>query len=284
MESTERIKNIESRLKKWNFKVSFISLWGPAVLLLIEIITQLFGKCIHSTISSWLPPKLFYLLSQLFSWLSPKLIISFILFAVIVKALFELFNLNAQNLMEHDETIIEVPRKLKHIYGLTAYKAVQKDVNYAKNVDLLLDNGLEMLSQKLFSSLITLTTIIVLTDSKENSTKLASCLSFFIITTVLYVISFYHISSMSNSKKRKLSEYFLLVLCSTYNILAAVCFLFLLLTIAVPYPGGLKFFIAIYVISALAFTIMMFCTYRFEFIKIDKLKKYLESSEGMNLD
>lgn len=171
MESTERIKNIESRLKKWNLKVSLISLWGPAVLLLIEIITQLFGECIHSTISSWL--------SQLFSWLSPKLLISFILFAVIVKALYELFNLNTQYLMEHDETIIVVPRKLKHIYGLTAYKAVQKGVNYTKNVDILLDNGLKMLSEKLYTCLITLTTIIVLTDSKEPSSKLASCLSFF---------------------------------------------------------------------------------------------------------
>lgn len=276
MESTERIKNIESRLKKWNLKVSLISLWGPAVLLLIEIITQLFGECIHSTISSWL--------SQLFSWLSPKLLISFILFAVIVKALYELFNLNTQYLMEHDETIIVVPRKLKHIYGLTAYKAVQKGVNYTKNVDILLDNGLKMLSEKLYTCLITLTTIIVLTDSKEPSSKLASCLSFFIITTFLYGLSFYFISDMLNSKKRKLSEYFLLVLCSTYNVLAAVCFLILLLAIAHPYPDGWKYFTAIYFIPAFAFTTLMFCTYRFEFIKIDKLKKYLEPSEGMDLD
>ena len=260
------MESTENSVKKWNSRVSLLSLWGPALLLLIEIIMRLCGQSNFSII---------------FNWLTPKLIISFIIYGVICKAILKLFDLNSQYLMEHDETIIEVPREARHIYGLTAYKAVQKNIDYTKNVDLLLDNGLEMLSQKLFSSLITLTTIIVLTGSKESSPKLASCLSFFIITIILYVVSFKFISYMSNSKERKLSEYLLLTICSLYNLLAAVFFLFLLLSVVFPYIGGWIFFTIFYAIVALASTLIFYCFYKFDLVKINKLKQYLKSSDDI---
>lgn len=258
--------NIENSVKKWNSRVTCISLWGPALLLLIEIIMRLCGQSNFSI---------------MFNWLTPKLIISFIIYCVIFYALLKLFDLNSQNLMEHDETIIEVPRKARHIYGLTAYKAVQKNIDYTKNVDLLLDNGLEMLSQKLFSSLITLTTIIVLTGSKESSPKLASCLTFLIITIVLYGLTFVFISYMSNSKERKLSEYLLLTICSLYNLLAASFFIILLVSVIFPYIGGWIFFTIIYAGAALASTSIFYYYYQSDLVKINKLKQYLKSSDDI---
>ena len=260
------MESTENSVKKWNLRVSYLSLWGPALLLLIEIIMRLCGQSNFSII---------------FNWLTPKLIISFILYCVICKAILKLFDLNSQYLMEHDETLSYPPRKLIHVYGLTAYKAVQKNIDYTKNVDLLLDNGLEMLSQKLFSSLITLTTIIVLTGSKESSPKLASCLSFFIITIILYGVSFKFISYMSNSKERKLSEYLLLTICSLYNLLAAVFFLFLLLSVVFPHIGGWISFTIFYAGAALASTLMFYCFYKFDLVKINKLKQYLKSSDNI---
>ena len=266
MERTERIENIENSVKEWNSKVSLISLWGPALLLLIEIIMRLCGQSNFSI---------------MFNWLTPKLIISFIIYCVIFKAIIKLFDLNSQDLLEHDKTLSYPPRKLIHVYGLTAYKAVQKNIDYTKNVDLLLDNGLEMLSQKLFSSLITLTTIIVLTGSEESSPKLASCLSFFIITIILYGVSFKFISCMSNSKERKVSEYALLAICSLYNLLAATFFIILLVSVVFPYIGGWIFFTILYAGAALASTFMFYCFYQFDLVKINKLKQYLKSSDDI---
>ena len=259
------MENLTVKAKKCNLIVNLLAIFGPAFLLFFKIFTKFYyGK---------------EDISIKFSWLTPDFIISFILFTFIFFALFVILNLNSKDLMQHDEDIKEVPRKLIHVYGLTAYKAVQRKIDYTKNVDLMLNNGFEMLSQNLYSCLITIIALTIFIDFDEKSPKTFLCLSFLVITSILYAISFLFIYRMSNNSKRKNSEYLLLTICSIYNILAATFFLFLLL--AIVSSGGWLFFTIFYFGTAFIITCILTVFYWVNFPNIDSLEQYLKSSEDI---
>lgn len=259
------MKDLTDKAKKYNSIVNFLSIWGPAFLLFIKIFTKFhYGK---------------ESISFKFSWLTPDFIISSILITFIFFALLAVLNLNSQNLMQHDEDIKEVPRKLRHVYGLTAYKAVQRNIDYTKNVDLVLNNGFEMLSQNLYACLITIIALIFFIDFDKESPKTSLCLSFLIITSILYALTSLFIHRMSNNPKRKNSEYLLLTICSIYNILAATFFLILLMAIVIS--GGWLFFTIFYVLAALIPTSLFTIFYWVNFPNIDSLNQYLKSSDDI---
>lgn len=259
------MENLTVKAKKYNLIVNVLSVFGPAFLLFFKIFTKsYYGK---------------EDISIKFSWLSPDLIIPFILFAIIGLALCVILNLNSKDLMQHDEDIKEIPRKLRHVYGLTAYKAVQRNTDYTKNVDLMLNNGFEMLSQNLYSCLITIIALIIFIDFDKESPKTSLCLSFLIITSILYALIFLFIHRMSNNPKRKNSEYLLLTICFIYNILAATFFLILL--VAIVSSGGWLFFSIFYVGTASIITCLFTVFYWVNFPNIDSLEQYLKSSDDI---
>lgn len=256
------MENLTVKAKKCNSIVNFLSIFGPTFLLFFKIFTKFrYGK---------------EDISFRVSWLTPDLIISSIFVTFIFIALLVVFNLNSKNLMQHDEDIKEIPRKLRHVYGLTAYKAVQRNTDYTKNVDLMLNNGFEMLSQNLYSCLITIIALIIFIDFDKESPKTSLCLSFLIITSILYALIFLFIHRMSNNPKRKNSEYLLLTICSIYNILAVTFFLILL--VAIVSSGGWVFFAIFYVGSASIITCFFTVFYWVNFPNIDSLEQYLKSS------
>lgn len=259
------MENLTVKAKKYNLIVNVLSVFGPAFLLFFKIFTKsYYGK---------------EDISIKFSWLTPDLIIPFILFVIIGLALCVILNLNSKDLMQHDEDIKEVPRKFIHVYGLTAYRAVQRKIDYTKNVDLMLNNGFEMLSQNLYSCLITIIALIIFIDFDEKSPKTLLCLSFLIITSILYTIIFIVTYRMSNNSKRKNSEYLLLTICSFFNILSAAFFLILLVAIAVS--GSWIPFSIFYSIAALIPTLIFTIFYWVNFPNIDSLNQYLESSDNI---
>ena len=121
------MENLTKKIKIVNTIISAFSLWGPVILFLIELYGKLAKK------------NLFFILPQL----TPKMIISGLLFFFVLSSLKLFWDLQGANLDS---------------------QANKESFDYLRTVDLYLENNFKMVSQKQFSCLVAIISIIALTD------------------------------------------------------------------------------------------------------------------------
>ena len=188
------MENLTKKIKIVNTIISAFSLWGPVILFLIELYGKLAKK------------NLFLILPQL----TPKMIISGLLFLFVLTSLKLFWDLQGANL------------------------ANKESFDYLRTVDLYLENNFKMVSQKQFSCLIAIFSIIVFNDFGN----LRIYLTFLSTISVTNMISFSLLFFMSpNNEKRKEKEYLWLVTCMLTNLFTP--FLFCVVIIKLTIWSGL---------------------------------------------
>lgn len=193
----------------------------------IQSITK--TNTVISGLSIWIPVCLLFVetLDKLFDLhnrfsgipkiFSPKFLLSFIVFVAVCWA----FNLFLQ-LAGNDRT---------------------------ETVNLYLNNNFKMVSQKLFSYLVTMASILFLTDNNNNAW---SFLIFLFSISVTNALSFWLLHVMTDNKKEKKDiYYFWIAMCMVTSLLSTVLFfvsafnltLFLLMPFNLLFPGYWVFYI-----------------------------------------
>ena len=190
------MESLTKRIKIVNTIISAFSLWGPVILFLIELYGKLAKK------------NLFIILPQL----TPKMIISGLLLSIVLYSLKLFWDLQGANLDS---------------------QANKESFDYLRTVDLYLENNFKMVSQKQFSCLIAVISIIAFTDFDNIRIYLA----FLSTISVTNMISFSLLYFMSpNNKKRKEKEYLWLVTCVLTNLLTPFLFFVVIIKLTI-FPG-----------------------------------------------
>lgn len=202
---------IEDLVKKINYRnvrINWITLLSPGIVLLVDLILKNMG--IKST-------------SLL------NLLIQIVILAFMFSTLFHLLDLHGLVIKKQqvENKPVDIPRSAISRYGRMIWNEARANINYTQGITLLLENGFDTLSQKLFACLVTLTAIIAAVD---NNT--ANCLSYLSITLIMYIISFWSLNQMKQNKdERKMSEYLLLTISALTNLLAIVFYFILVLVV-----------------------------------------------------
>lgn len=199
------MESIIKRIRKVNTIISILSLWGPVLLLLIELYEKSSEEKIHITF---------------FSLLTPKMIIAGLLSIIVLYSLILFLDL----------------------YGaISDSQANKESLDFLSIVNLYLENNFKMVSQKLFSCLVTIISIIALNDLNNIPIYLYLLLTI----SVTNMISFSLLYFMShNNEKRKGKEFLYLGLCVCTNILTTslVSLIILKLTFFQWIPNFILFF------------------------------------------
>lgn len=208
------MESIIKRIRKVNTIISILSLWGPVLLLLIELYKK-----------SSEEKKLYVFFPQL----TPKMIIAGLLSFIVLYSLKLFWDLPG---------------------AISDSQANKESLDYLSIVDLYLENNFKMVSQKLFSCLVTIISIIALNDLDNISIYLYLLLTI----SVSNMISFSLLYFMShNNGKREGKEFLYLVLCVSTNILTTclVSLIILKLTFFQWMPNFFLFFgyIAAYILA-----------------------------------
>ena len=181
------------KIKIVNTIISAFSLWGPVILFLIELYGKLAKK------------NLFIILPQL----TPKMIISGLLLSIVLYSLKLFWDLQGANLDS---------------------QANKESFDYLRTVDLYLENNFKMVSQKQFSCLIAIISIIAFTDFGN----LRTYLTFLSTISVTNIISFSFLFFMSpNNEKRKEKEYLWLVTCMLTNLFTPFLFFVVIIKLTI---------------------------------------------------
>lgn len=174
------MESIIKRISKVNTIISILSLWGPVLLLFIELYEK-----------SSEEKKLYVFFPQI----TPKMIIAGLLSFIVGYSLKLFWDLPG---------------------AISDSQANKESLDSLSIVDLYLENNYKMVSQKLFSCLVTIISIIALNDL-DNIT-----IYFYLLLTISVsnMISFSLLYFMShNNGKREGKEFLYLVLCATTNLL-----------------------------------------------------------------
>ena len=187
------MESLTKKIKIVNTIISAFSLWGPVILFLIE----LYGKAKKK--------NLFIILPQL----TPKMIISALLFFIVLYSLKLFWDLQGANLDS---------------------QANKESFDYLRTVDLYLENNFKMVSQKQFSCLVAIISIIAFTDFGN----LRTYLTFLSTISVRNIISFSFLFFMSpNNEKRKEKEYLWLVTCMLTNLFTPFLFFVVIIKLTI---------------------------------------------------
>jgi membrane protein len=201
---------IEDLVKKINNKnvwINWITLLSPGIIFLADLIFKNTG--LKNT--------------SLFN-----LVIQIVILCFMFYTLFQLLDLHglAIKKQQTENEPVDIPRSAISRYGRMIWNEARANIDYTKGITLLLENGFDTLSQKIFASLVALTTILAIVDG-----SIADCLSYFPITLIMYLISFWSLNQMKqNKEERKMSEYLLLTISALTNLLA-ISFYFLLVLV-----------------------------------------------------
>ena len=140
----------------------------------------------------------------------------------------------------------------------------------------MLENGFDTLSQKIFASLVALTTILVVVD---NNT--ADCFGYLFITLIMYLISFWSLNQMKQNKdERKMSEYLLLTISALTNLLAIVFYFILVLVVYFSFMPTNRF-LGIYIAVSVGLVAYFSWCY-LDLIKARKLRNEESSKKQEN--
>ncbi|WP_455445855.1 hypothetical protein [Streptococcus salivarius] len=121
----------------------------------------------------------------------------------------------------------------------------------SETINLYLNNNFKMVSQKLFSCLVTMAGILFLTDNNNNAWSL---LIFLLSISVTNALSFWSLYVMTDNKKEKKDVYyFWIAMCMVTSLLSTVLFfvsavnltLFLLMPFNLLFPGYWGFYIVL---------------------------------------
>lgn len=212
--------SLSSKLKNIFYKhfkiivlgLSIWSLWSPTIYLIFQL--------------TGVENKEFFNLT----WLTPKTIFNFVFFIVMISIIFMMLGFHESNLMSKDRKPITIPDSEEKFWNKNCVKLARKNPDYEGSVDFMMDNDYKFLSQKLFSSIIAVTTILfstlpqkILTPEHKNLFLLYIC-----ITGGIYILSFLYLHFASLKKeKRSIWEYLFMFYSILGNLFAIVFFLIL---------------------------------------------------------
>lgn len=205
-------KKIYKHFKKIVLGLSIWSLWSPTIYLIFQL-TGVENKEFFN-----------------FTWLTPKTIFQIVFLLVIIFIIFMMLGFHESNLMSKDRKPISIPDSEEKFWNKNCVKLARKNPDYEGSVDFMMDNDYKFLSQKLFSSIIAVTTILfstlpqkILTPELKNLFLLYIC-----ITGGIYILSFLYLYFASLKKeKRSIWEYLFMFYSILGNLFAIVFFLIL---------------------------------------------------------
>lgn len=251
MDKSISVKNmtIEELVKKINNRnvlINWITLVSPGIILLADLILKDTGLKNTSLL---------------------KLGIQILILLFIASTLFQLLDLHGLVIKKQqaENEPVDISRSAISRYGRMIWDLARANIDYTKGVALLLENGFDTLSQKIFASLVALTAILAVFDG-----SIADCLSYFSITLIMYLFSFWSLNQMKqNKEERKMSEYLLLTISALTNLLAIIFYFILVLVVYVSFMST-YWFLGIYIVVSVGlFTYFSWC-YR-DLIKARKL-------------
>lgn len=202
---------IEDLVKKINNKnvwINWITLLSPGIIFLADLIFKNTG--LKNT--------------SLFN-----LVIQIVILCFMFYTLFQLLDLHglAIKKQQAENEPVDISRSAISRYGRMIWDLARANIDYTKGITLLLENGFDTLSQKIFASLVALTAILAVFDG-----SIADCLSYFSITLIMYLFSFWSLNQMKqNKEERKMSEYLLLTISALTNLLAIIFYFILVLVV-----------------------------------------------------
>lgn len=222
------MKSLTKKIRKVNTIISVLSLWGPVLLFLIELYEKSSEK------------KKLYVL---FPWLTPKMIISGLLFFVVLYALKLFWDLQGANIDS---------------------QANKESFDYLGTVNLYLENNFKMVSQKLFSCLVAIISIIALNDLDNIPIYLHLLLTI----SVTNMISFSLLYFMSNNNgKREGKEFAWLFICFFTNLLTPFLFFVIIIKLTIFHKMPIIYMFishdAAYILSVFA----SYCDYLLQYKK-----------------
>lgn len=166
-------------------------------------------------------------------WLTPKAIFSLFYFLVILVIISMMLSFCEIKLMSENRKSIEIPDSEGNCLDRYCVRLARKNPNYKGSVDFMLDNDYKSLTQKLFSSIMAVTTILYTTIPQEKLCQeykeLFQIYVFITSGIYLFIFSFLFFESrkIENNQKRNIREYLLMFYCILGNLLASIFFLIL---------------------------------------------------------
>lgn len=251
------IEDLVKKINSRNVWINWITLLSPGLILLVDLILKKTG--INNT-------SVFNLLIQI------------IILIFMFSTLFHLLDLHglAIKKQQSENKPVDIPRSAISRYGRMIWNEARANIDYTEGITLLLENGFDTLSQKIFASLVALTTILVVVDN--NTTD---CFGYLFITLIMYLISFWSLNQMKQNKdERKMSEYLLLTISALTNLLAIVFYFILVLVVYFSFMPTNRF-LGIYIAVSVGLVAYFSWCY-LDLIKARKLRNEESSKKQEN--